>query len=121
VHVSAMSRSFVSDPREVARSGDVVRVKVLSVDVARKRISLTLRLDDEPGDRGQDARTPQASPKPAPARPGSPRSDKPRSGRGGGSKDRGRDRGAQPGDGAMAEALRRAGLAGGGREDRRPR
>ncbi|HTW02702.1 MAG TPA: Tex family protein, partial [Streptosporangiaceae bacterium] len=46
VHVSAMSRKFVSDPRDVARPGDVVRVKVLGVDVARKRISLTLRLDD---------------------------------------------------------------------------
>ena len=49
VHVSAMSSSFVSDPREVVKSGDVVRVKVLEVDEARKRISLTLRLDDEPG------------------------------------------------------------------------
>ncbi len=119
VHVSAMSRSFVSDPREVARSGDVVRVKVLGVDVARKRISLTLRLDDEPGDRGQDARPPQAPPKPRTARPGSPGNDKPRAGRGGGSKDRGRGQGSQAGDGAMAEALRRAGLVGGGREDRR--
>ena len=49
VHVSAMSATFVSDPREVVRSGDVVKVKVLDVDEARKRISLTLRLDDEPG------------------------------------------------------------------------
>ncbi|GAA4877234.1 Tex family protein [Pseudonocardia benzenivorans] len=49
VHVSAMSTSFVSDPREVVKSGDVVRVKVLDVDEPRKRISLTLRLDDEPG------------------------------------------------------------------------
>ena len=47
VHVSAMSRNFVSDPRTVVKSGDVVRVKVLSVDVPRRRISLTLRLDDE--------------------------------------------------------------------------
>ncbi len=49
VHVSAMSRQFVSDPRDVVKSGEVVRVKVLEVDEARKRISLTLRLDDEPG------------------------------------------------------------------------
>ncbi|MEV1328699.1 Tex family protein [Micromonospora costi] len=49
VHVSAMSRTFVKDPREVVKSGDVVKVKVLDVDVPRKRISLTLRLDDEPG------------------------------------------------------------------------
>ena len=47
VHVSAMSATFVSDPREVVKSGDVVRVKVLEVDEARKRISLTLRLEDE--------------------------------------------------------------------------
>ncbi|MEJ3655249.1 Tex family protein [Actinomycetes bacterium KLBMP 9759] len=53
VHVSAMSKTFVSDPREVVKSGDVVRVKVLEVDEARKRISLTLRLDDEPGAGGK--------------------------------------------------------------------
>ncbi|GIF77376.1 RNA-binding transcriptional accessory protein [Asanoa siamensis] len=47
VHVSAMSRTFVKDPREVVKPGDVVRVKVLDVDVPRKRISLTLRLDEE--------------------------------------------------------------------------
>ncbi|WP_275540800.1 Tex family protein [Verrucosispora sp. SN26_14.1] len=47
VHVSAMSRTFVKDPREVVKSGDVVKVKVLDVDVPRKRISLTLRLDDD--------------------------------------------------------------------------
>ena len=46
VHVSAMSAGFVSDPRSVAKPGDVVRVKVLSVDTARQRISLTMRLDD---------------------------------------------------------------------------
>jgi protein Tex len=46
VHVSAMSSRFVSDPRDVAKSGDVVRVKVQSVDIARNRISLTMRLDD---------------------------------------------------------------------------
>jgi uncharacterized protein len=47
VHVSAMSRTFVKDPREVVKPGDVVRVKVLDVDLPRQRISLTLRLDDE--------------------------------------------------------------------------
>ncbi|MFC4144986.1 Tex family protein [Micromonospora mangrovi] len=47
VHVSAMSNTFVKDPRDVVKSGDVVRVKVLDVDVPRKRISLTLRLEDE--------------------------------------------------------------------------
>ncbi len=49
VHVSAMSKNFVSDPREVAKPGDIVTVKVLDVDIPRKRISLTLRLDDEIG------------------------------------------------------------------------
>ena len=48
VHISAMSKSFIKDPREVVKSGDIVKVKVLEVEVARKRIALTLRLDDEP-------------------------------------------------------------------------
>ncbi|MFH8731170.1 Tex family protein [Streptomyces sp. NPDC017964] len=47
VHVSAMSKTFVKDPRDVVKSGDIVKVKVLDVDIPRKRISLTLRLDDE--------------------------------------------------------------------------
>ncbi|MBF6214330.1 RNA-binding transcriptional accessory protein [Nocardia puris] len=55
VHVSAMSHSFVKDPREVVKSGDVVKVKVLEVDVARQRIGLSLRLDDEPGQAGKPA------------------------------------------------------------------
>jgi uncharacterized protein len=50
VHVSAMARTFVKDPRQITKPGDVVKVKVLDVDAARKRISLTLRLDDQPGD-----------------------------------------------------------------------
>jgi uncharacterized protein len=49
VHISAMSKTFVKDPREVVKSGDIVRVKVMEVDVGRKRIALTLRLDDEAG------------------------------------------------------------------------
>lgn len=52
VHVSAMSKTFVSDPRDVVKSGDIVRVKVLDVDIPRKRISLTLRLDDEAAPKG---------------------------------------------------------------------
>jgi uncharacterized protein len=47
VHISAMSSTFVKDPREVVKPGDVVRVRVLEVDVARKRVGLTLRLDDD--------------------------------------------------------------------------
>jgi protein Tex len=47
VHVSAMSKTFIKDPREVVKPGDIVKVKVLEIEVARKRIALTLRLDDE--------------------------------------------------------------------------
>ncbi|MCC0004769.1 MAG: RNA-binding transcriptional accessory protein [Methylobacteriaceae bacterium] len=62
VHVSAMSRNFVKDPREVAKPGDIVKVKVLDVDVPRKRIGLTMRLDDaaeprKPGQRQGDQMT----------------------------------------------------------------
>jgi uncharacterized protein len=57
VHISAMSKSFIKDPREVVKSGDIVKVKVLEVEVARKRIALTLRLDDE--SRGKSERPAQ--------------------------------------------------------------
>lgn len=49
VHISAMSNKFVSDPHTVVRSGEIVKVKVLDVDVDRQRIGLSLRLDDDPG------------------------------------------------------------------------
>jgi uncharacterized protein len=52
VHVSAMSDRYVSDPHEVVKSGQVVKVKVLEVDVDRQRIGLTLRLNDTPQQRG---------------------------------------------------------------------
>ena len=48
VHISALSNKFVQDPREVVKAGDVVKVKVLEVDAARKRIALTMRLSDDP-------------------------------------------------------------------------
>ena len=47
VHISAMSSTFISDPHDVVKSGEVVKVKVLEADPERKRISLTLRLDDD--------------------------------------------------------------------------
>lgn len=47
VHISALSHEFVKDPHQVIKAGDVVKVKVLEVDIPRKRISLTMRLDDE--------------------------------------------------------------------------
>ncbi len=46
VHVSALSHSFVKDPHQVVKAGDIVKVKVLEVDAVRKRIALTMRLDD---------------------------------------------------------------------------
>ena len=48
VHISAMARRFIQDPREVVKAGDIVKVKVMSVDAKRKRIGLSMRLDDEP-------------------------------------------------------------------------
>ncbi|MDR6316448.1 Tex family protein [Actinoplanes couchii] len=121
VHVSALSDKFVQDPREVVKSGDVVKVRVLEVDPVRKRISLTMRLSDEApkgrpprDDRGQGAQRGQGG----------------GGGQRGGQGDRrggqGGQRGGQPrqgggqrgggapgsiGNNAMADALRRAGLA----------
>ncbi len=46
VHISAMSKTFVKDPRALAKPGDIVRVKVLDIDPARRRIALTMRLDE---------------------------------------------------------------------------
>jgi protein Tex len=103
VHVSAMSRNFVSDPREVAKSGDVVRVKVLGVDIPRKRISLTLRLDDEAGG---GTRAPRRGA--APASPAEPAGDSGGSKAGGGQAG-----GGQAGSGQAGSA--QAGGARGGR------
>ncbi len=49
VHISALANRFVEDPREIVKPGDVVKVKVVSVDLQRQRIALTMRLDDERG------------------------------------------------------------------------
>ncbi len=48
VHISSMTNTYISDPREVVKTGDVVKVKVMEVDVKRKRISLSMRMDDSP-------------------------------------------------------------------------
>ncbi len=98
VHVSAMSRTFVSDPRQVVKPGDVVRVKVLDVDISRKRISLTLRLDDDPGARGDQRPRPGGGARERSGAARAPRRSQPQ-----------QRRGAPP-DTALAEALRRAGL-----------
>ncbi|WP_111493762.1 Tex family protein [Marinobacter bohaiensis] len=50
VHISALSHQFVKDPREVVKAGDIVKVKVMEVDVPRKRIGLSMRMDDQPGE-----------------------------------------------------------------------
>jgi uncharacterized protein len=171
-----MSNNFVADPRDVAKSGDVVRVKVLSVDIPRHRISLTMRLQDDAdgggrsprGERSGGSRTTSADPGrarssarqadnrglagrrggPAPGPAAGDRRDGAegdrrrgaagdrrgaQGGGSGGSNDR-RGGGAQggakrdprnaqpaPANGAMAEALRRAGLVNdkGGQQDRR--
>ncbi|MFP1628099.1 Tex family protein [Streptomyces sp. 5K101] len=116
VHVSAMSKTFVKDPRDVVKPGDVVKVKVLDVDIPRKRISLTLRLDD-------DASAPSGG-------AGGPRRERggrpPQQRQGGGGRDRrggagggGGRQAPAPANSAMADALRKAGLldpkGGGGR------
>jgi protein Tex len=98
VHVSAMSATFVKDPRDVVKSGDLVRVKVLDVDIPRKRISLSLRLEDE----ATPARPRERGGQGQPRGQGAPRRD-------GGSR-RGAAPDVAPADTALAEALRRAGL-----------
>ena len=98
VHISAMANNYVKDPRKVTKPGDVVRVKVLEVEPKRRRISLTMRLDQALG-----------------ARPSTPRAEIPPT------ESEKRPRPAEtrvfrsnsvPASGdALAEAFRRAGLA----------
>jgi len=52
IHVSQLSNKFVNDAREVVKTGDIVKVKVLEVDLARQRISLTMKLDAQPAPKG---------------------------------------------------------------------
>ncbi|MEO6801144.1 MAG: Tex family protein [Rhodanobacter sp.] len=80
VHVSALSHGFVKDPRDAVKAGDIVKVKVMEIDLPRQRIGLSMRLDDEPGQsrvrpssgsseprRGGGGARPTAPVKPAPA------------------------------------------------------
>ena len=53
VHISALSHTFVKDPREVVKAGDIVKVKVMDVDIPRKRIALSMRMDDQPGEKNE--------------------------------------------------------------------
>ena len=89
VHISAMSRTFIKDPRAVVKPGDIVKVKVLDVEVARKRIALTLRLDDEAGSK-KEVSTRDT---------GRPLAKNP---------SRAKEQARDGGGGALAEALRRA-------------
>ena len=59
VHISALADKFVQDPRDVVKAGDVVKVKVLEVDVPRKRIALTMRLNDSAGAEKRSFRQPE--------------------------------------------------------------
>jgi uncharacterized protein len=106
VHVSAMAERRVNDPHEIVRTGQVVKVKVMEIDVERQRIGLSLRLTDEPGKPAQRSRGGRGG----------------NGGNGGGRRDgqrgQGRQnqggrqggRGAAPAaSGSMADALRRAG------------
>jgi uncharacterized protein len=91
VHISAMSKTFIKDPREVVKSGDIVKVKVLEVEVDRKRIALTLRLDDEVGKSARPAQGVPREKSRGPMTSQAPRKQQ------------------QPsGGGALADALRRA-------------
>jgi uncharacterized protein len=93
VHISAMSDKFVEDPRKVVKAGDVVKVKVMDVDLDRKRIALTLRLDDSLPDEAD-----------APARKKTGGPNKQKAGRNGG---KGKKADKKQG-GALAEAFARA-------------
>jgi uncharacterized protein len=102
VHISALSNKFVRDPREVVKAGDVVKVKVLEVDEKRKRIALSMRLEEP---------KPAAKPAPRPPKPSQPTraSKPPRAGKPSSAPAARRATSALPaGGGAMAEALARA-------------
>jgi uncharacterized protein len=64
VHISALANGFVKDPRDVVKAGDIVKVKVIEVDVERKRIAFTMRLDDEArGKSKENSRAPSSKTK----------------------------------------------------------
>lgn len=77
VHVSALSDRFVSDPRDVVKAGDIVKVKVMEVDVQRKRIGLSMRLSDEPGQDNRSQRSGAARPRSQENNRGQRRRDEP--------------------------------------------
>ncbi|MBN6151552.1 RNA-binding transcriptional accessory protein [Xanthomonas sp. AmX2] len=103
VHISALSDSYVKDPRDVVKAGDIVKVKVLEVDVARKRIALTRRLEDTPA-------PVRAGEREAGRMPGSAPRRGERDGRGGNPGGAGKPRlpAAAPVNSALADAFARA-------------
>jgi len=118
-HVSALSKTFVKDPRDVVKPGDIVKVKVLDVDIPRKRISLTLRLDDEAVASGGERRQQGGGGERRQLGGGRPPQQRQQrqggQGQGGGS----RQAAPPPGNSAMADALRKAGLLDPGKKGKR--
>ena len=108
VHVSAMSHQFVSDPHEVVRSGQVVKVKVMEVDVDRQRIGLSLRLDDEPGQPAPKRRSGDSQR--GSGKRGGQKPSRAAGKKGGRNSDRGGSRGRPAAKGTMADALKKAGF-----------
>ncbi|MFD3496823.1 Tex family protein [Streptomyces sp. NPDC058676] len=108
VHVSALSKTFVKDPRDVVKPGDIVKVKVLDIDIPRKRISLTLRLDDEAAPQERQQGQGSGERRQRGGRP--PQQRQNRSGGGGGGAAGGSRQASPPANSAMADALRKAGL-----------
>lgn len=115
VHISAMSNTYVADPHDVVSSGQVVRVKVLEVDLERARIALTLRLEDEPGKPAKAAGRPaqgNGGGRPSGGKPAGNRANNRGSNRGNGSQRGGGQGNQPPAGGSMADALRKAGFKG---------
>ena len=76
VHISALADKFVQDPRDVVKAGDVVKVKVLEVDVPRKRIALTMRLNDSAGAEKRGRQPENAAPRSGSLKNGKPQRER---------------------------------------------
>ncbi|MGM0526217.1 MAG: Tex family protein [Pseudomonadota bacterium] len=74
VHISALANKFVSDPRDIVKAGDIVKVKVIELDLERNRISLTMKLDDKASGPAQKPKA--ATKKQQPSRSNGPKRDK---------------------------------------------
>jgi uncharacterized protein len=91
VHISSLSDKFIDDPHKVVKAGDIVKVKVMEVDLARKRIALTMRLDEQPGESNRRGSAPREQTERRPAQQ---------------QKTRGRDNASSSaGNSAMSDAL----------------